>query len=56
MQLQGKVLNNMIKLVIKCRLLLLNEDNFFNFELESCGSVFVLSNQQFVIHFKLNFV
>ena len=39
MQLQGKFLINMIKLMIKCRLHPLNVDNFFDFNLESCGSV-----------------
>ena len=32
---------NMIKLMIKCRLLPLNVDSFFDFTLESCGSVMI---------------
>ena len=34
-----KVLTNIIKLMIKCSLLPLNVNNFFDFKLENCGSV-----------------
>ena len=32
---------NMIKLMIKCRLLTLNVGSFIDFKLESCGSVMI---------------
>ena len=32
---------NMIKLMIKCRLLPLNLDSFFDLKLESCGSLMI---------------
>ena len=39
MQLQGKFQINMVKLMSKCRLLPLIVNSFFDFKLESCGSV-----------------
>ena len=36
---------NMIKLMIKCRLLPLNVDSFFDLKLESCGSVMISTLQ-----------
>ena len=39
MQLQEKFYINMIELMIKCRLPPLHVDSFFDFKLESCGSL-----------------
>ena len=39
MQLQEKFEINMIKLVTNCMLLPWNVNSFFDFKLESCGSV-----------------
>ena len=44
MQLQGKFSINMLKLMIKCRLLPLNVNSFFDLELECCGSMKMLKH------------